>query len=358
MPLPDLYTADGALTPDAAIARLQTPDLLYLDEDMVAFVERYTGDINSKRERLRNLHRAIASSSMLGLEYVADADGTAAEAFHQAQANCLSYAHLLVAMAREAGLDAHYQWLQVRPQWTRMGERVAIRLHVNVLVDMPRGEQFMVDIDPLQRNEVAGTRILEDDEAAALHHNNLAMAAFNVGQLDAAYGHLAYAIRLRPDLSLLWANLGAVYRQNEQYAAAEDSYLRGLELEPGARTPMNNLVVLYGMQGRTEERQQWLGKVERYRDSNPYYHAYLGDLAGEQKEWNEALEHYRRAVKLRPDDGHLHYQLGLIHYQLGDMEATTAALEAAIERATLLRDRQNYRARLEKINQPVLSQSG
>ena len=85
------------------------------------------------------------------MRYDMSADGTAAEAFASGRANCLSYAHLFVALARYAGLDANYQSLTLRPEWSRHGDRVALRQHVNVRVDLRGGEQYMVDIDPVSR---------------------------------------------------------------------------------------------------------------------------------------------------------------------------------------------------------------
>ncbi len=353
-----LTMPDGPLSADDASATIASQNLLAMDDEMRAFVELYTGDLNSRPAKLRMLHRAVSSPSMLDLEYDANADGDARDAFYGGEANCLSYAHMFVAMAREAGLNARYNWLEVRPRWNRIGERVALRLHVNVLVRVSNSEEFMVDIDPLQRSEIAGSRTISDDDAAALHHNNIAMTALADDRLQDAYAHMAVALERSPDLALLWTNLGALYRQNGQLEAAERSYLRSLELEPRSRTPMNNLVVLYGMQGREEAREQWLARVQRYRSSNPYYHAYLGDLAGERDDWQAALNHYRKAVKLRPEDSHLHFQLGLILQQLGDVGGTEAAFEEAIERARLTRDQNSYRARLEALRQQQLSYSG
>ena len=87
---------------------MSTPDLLELDDNRRAFVERYTGDVSGERARLMTLHRAIKGSATLGVRYDPDADGTARDAFHRGTANCLSYASLFVALAREAGLDAGY----------------------------------------------------------------------------------------------------------------------------------------------------------------------------------------------------------------------------------------------------------
>ena len=43
---------------------------------------------------------------------------------------------------------------------------------------------------------------------------------------------------------------------------------------------MNNLAVLFELEGRPEEQAYWERQLARYRDANPYYHAWLGDEAG------------------------------------------------------------------------------
>ena len=145
-----------------------TPDLLAVDDDMRDFIQRYAGDRSGRRQRLLSLHRAVSGSATLGIEYDPMAEGTAAEVFHSQEANCLSYANLFVALAREADLDAAYQWVEVRPQWTRMGERVAVRLHVNAVIHLNRKDRFMVDIDPLPSRDITGSQEMSDTDAAAL----------------------------------------------------------------------------------------------------------------------------------------------------------------------------------------------
>lgn len=134
---------------EAVSRRIPAVDLLATDAAMRDFVAHYTEDAGSARQRLMSLHRAVTGAGILDLQYDPFADGAASEAFHRGTANCLSAASLFVALAREAGLDASYQWLEVRPQWSRMGERVMVGLHVNVQVKLRGTRRYMVDIDPL-----------------------------------------------------------------------------------------------------------------------------------------------------------------------------------------------------------------
>ncbi|MEH6589962.1 MAG: tetratricopeptide repeat protein [Halioglobus sp.] len=351
-PYPDivaLKTPSTQLGLDQVAQLAPSPDLLALDADMVAFVERYTRGLYSHRQRLINLHSAVKSPALLGLEYDTFAEGTAIESFHSGRVNCLSYAHLFTALAREAGLNAHYQLVDVRPTWSRLGERVAVGLHVNVVIGLRGSKEYMADIDPLAPGDIIGTRRLSDTDALALYHSNLAMADLTEEHLDTAWANAVRAIQLSPSMAHLWVNLGAVYRHAGQYDEAKQSYFYALELNSKDRSAMNNLMVLYALLGDQEQFAIWQSQIERYRSKNPYYHAWLGDKAGESGDWAGALEHYQQAVQLDPGDSYLLYGTGLAHYRLDDFDAASQLLTEAIANARLRSEIDTYRSQLEQV---------
>lgn len=337
---------DGKLLTVDEVARVPDVDLLALNDEMRAFVETYTGNVNNPRNRLLALHTAVTSPGALAVNYDPFADGSAQDVFRSSSANCLSYANLFVALAREAGLNANYQWMDVRPEWHRLGDRVALRLHVNVLVTTRDSEDFMVDIDPLRRHEIAGSKRLSDREAKALHHGNRAMLSLADDRVEEAWRQALRALELAPEMSHLWVNLGAIYRNAEQHDAAERAYFRALSLDSTDRSAMNNLVVLYGLTGREDEEQYWLDRMHRYRLRNPYYHANLGEIASENGDLDGALKHYEKAVELQPEDSDLIYSLGLIEHRRGNYERATRLVERAIEEANFAVDEKNYRIQL------------
>lgn len=330
-----------------------TPDLLATDQAMRDFVKRYTQGIPSGRARVMSLHQAVRGSASLGIEYDASAEGTARDVFHRGTANCLSYATLFVALAREAGLDAQFQWLKVRPQWTVKGERVMVRVHVNVMVYANERDHFMVDIEPLPSEDVAGSRRLTDDDARALYHANIAMNALAEGQTEQAWLHSTRALQLSPGMAQLWVNIGAVYRSAGQHADAESSYLQALELDRWNDSAMNNLVVLYRLEGREEERLQWARRVEQYRKENPYYHAWKGDEAARQKEWQQARGYYKRALQLLPSDSRLLYSVGLTYQEMNEPGKAQEYIERAIEHATLRSDIEAYTLQLQMVKEDL-----
>lgn len=349
---------DGhSLAVEEVAARVSTPDLLAMDADMRDFVMRYAGGSSTERQRLYSLHRAVRGPATLGVEYDALASGSARDVFHRGTANCLSYATLFVAMAREAGLDAGYQWLEVRPQWTRDGERVLVRLHVNVAVRIGRRQEYMVDIDPLESRDISASHRLSDTDAEALYHSNLAMRALGDDELETAWLQGVRALQLSPQLAQLWVNLGAIYRRAGQHRAAEASYLYALDLDPWEWSAMNNLVVLYTLEGNVAERERWDRRVAGHREANPYYHAWLGDQAADEGNWPEARDNYRRALELAPADSRLLYALGQAHEQLGEPGEALDLVRRAMQTATLRTDVEAYSNYLESLQRSVAAGS-
>ena len=352
--LAPLHLPQQTLSVAAVAQQVETPDLLATDEAMRDFVALYTDGVRNEKQRLNMLHRAIVGRGSLGMEYDPLADGDARDVFHRGSANCLSYASLFVALAREANLNASYQWLEMRPQWTRLGERVMVRLHVNVSVKLRNGDEYMVDIDPLPSRDIAGSRKITDREAQALYHSNIAMEALAQEDVAAAWLQTVRALQFSPKTPHLWTNLGAIYRAAGQHAEAESSYLYALQLDPWDRSAMNNLVVLYALEGREAEGRDWQRRVAIYRDANPYYHAWLGDQAAEQDNWSLALSQYERALELLPDDSSLLYATGMIHYQLDELQQASGYLQRAIATATLRSDIDSYELQLEEVQREML----
>jgi tetratricopeptide (TPR) repeat protein len=120
---------------------------------------------------------------------------------------------------------------------------------------------------------------------------------------------------------------------------------------------MNNLVVLYGMEGREDDRSYWADRVSAYRDANPYYHAWQGDAAAERGDWRRALGHYREALSRIPDDSALLYSTGMAHYRLDELQQAAGYLERAVASASLRSDAESYAQELERVKREMLAAS-
>ena len=112
---------------------------------------------------------------------------------------------------------------------------------------------------------------------------------------------------------------------------------------------MNNLAALFDMQGRPEKLAFWKKQITQYQQSNPYFHAALGDRASENADWLLALEHYQRALALDSKDRHLIYAMGLIYYHLEEFDKASRWINKAIELATLHSEVEEYKVQLELV---------
>ncbi len=344
-----LYQHPGGPNAELAARAVPSPDLLAMSPEMKEFVDRYVRSAPTYRQRLRMLHSSLRANGMLDIDYDPAADGTAREVFESGTANCLSYAHLFVAMARYAGLNANYHMLKLRPEWSRHGDHIALRQHVNVLVKLGPNQKYMVDIDPVRRSAIADSGIIDDVVARGLHYNNLAMTQLFKENLAPAYLNSVRALELSPGTDFLWINLGAIYSRAGNDGASEQAYRSALTLNPASPSAMNNLMVLHERRGETELADHWESQITHHRKRNPYYHAYLGELAQEKGEFQQARRHFQAAIKRKQDDAELYFLLGKVYLDLDLLEQAIESLQLAVDTARLVSRRTAYQALLDQL---------
>ncbi len=130
--------------------------------------------------------------------------------------------------------------------------------------------------------------------------------------------------------------LGNVYRSNEEFALASESYSKALALP--AKVEKDHWRILY-YRGIAYERQKIWDKAETdFRQAlslspnEPLVLNYLGYSMIEKKiNLNEALGMVKKAVELKPNDGYIVDSLGWAYFQLGDYEEAAIQIERAVD---------------------------
>ena len=322
---PPLLTSEPAIViPDI--------DLLEMSPRMDRFLNQYVTEKDGSDLRRQLLAIAIADSSILGFYYNDVRTLTAEQAFNTRSGNCIAFANLFIALAREAGLDARYHEVSIPPEWTSRDDTFIIAKHINVLVDSPRGS-YEVDISGREIKAGARRRVMTDREAKALFFNNLAIDALFADDIRTAHAYLVKAIETAPKSADAWSNLGVVLARNEQYSDAELAYLTALEIDGGDRTAMSNLYELYFLQEKLDEAQALQARVERYRQDNPYYLLQLSDEAIEHKQYSAALDLLTRAISKKENEHRLHFAMAKTQYLAGERDAAEHSLSRARELA-------------------------
>lgn len=307
--------------------------MLEVSPEMKQFLDRYVLKYSNLQTRLELLTVAVSRAGALSFQYDESQTLTAAEAFKARSGNCIGFANMMIALAREAGLDAHYQEVFRRPEWSGYeDDTVLLVKHINVVIDTPQ-MTWVVDISGIKIHPTARRRAIEDSYAKALYLNNIAVDSLLENDLPTAYAYMAKAIEADSKASDPWVNLGVIYGRNSQLDDATFAFQRALQIDSDAHSAMSNLYEVYIAQENFAAAAELESKVEKYRRNNPYYLLKLSDEALEQEHYEESISLLQSAIRKKEDDHKLHFALAKTQYLSGELAAAESSLLRARELA-------------------------
>ena len=307
-------------------------DLLEITPEMEAFLEKYILPYDNSQTRLYLLTTAVTSAGVLGFEYDPERTLTASEAFRSRSGNCIGFANMMVALARRAGLKAHYQEVIRNPEWSSNGDTVLLVKHVNVVVESSK-YTYVMDASQLKISPMAQRRVVSDQYAEALYLNNLGAEALLNDDLSLAYAYQKKAIEKAPTVTDSWVNMSVVFGRNEQLDDAVTVLNNSLQIDRSDYSAMSNLYEVYTQQGNLEAAQSLKPRVDRYRRNNPYYLLHLSNEALEQNQYEQSIDLLERAIKKKEDDHLLFYALAKTQYLSGEESEAEDSLMRARELA-------------------------
>ena len=283
----------------------------------------------SDAKKLRELRAYLFDEEELGISYAAEVTRTAAEALAARSGNCLSLTSLFVAAARHVGLDSHFQTVAISPTWDKRGSVMIRYEHIVAVGKLKTGRDYVVDFLPGFSADDNKTSTIKDQTALAHYYNNLGAELVVDGDHEAAIAHALKAIKLEPELSNAWNNLGAAYRRSNQIALAELSYKRALIHGRNNYSALGNLTQLYLTDGRRDEAETFMHRVNRYHRRNPYFQFYLAQLLYQAGDFEAAKVRVEVAIRLKSDDPNFHAALGDVNQRLGLLEEAEKARQKA-----------------------------
>lgn len=312
--------------------------LLALDAQMRFFVQEQVPRVLSPRARLNYLLDAMVRPSQLGLEYEPGITLNARDTFYQRVGNCLSLSSLFIALAREAGLDAHYNEVTIPPSWEMISDNsMAFYQHINAVVYFEDGSQQVVDLSVDNYDYHYPQTRISEQRAAAQHYNNRAVEYLNRDDTATAYRYLRRALYLDPEAGHIWGNLGTVFRRDGHTGEAEVAYRKALSLNPKDQVASGNLGRLYRETDRDNQARSIEASSLAFQRQNPYWHYGRAKQDYEQGDFAGALRAVDRAISLDRQQPRFYQLQALIHQRLGDRKAS---LQSA-RRASLLRLKEN-----------------
>jgi len=319
---PDELLAGTALgVPPEASAPVTDEEVLAVNAEMRAFLDEHVHPKAADQVKLRELIEAIITTETFNLQFN-DRTRTASEAFRLRTGNCLSFSNLFVAMAREVGLKATFQEVDLPPDWSLDKDVFVLNRHVNVRVDLSPLGVHVVDFNIDDFRASYTTREISDTRARAHYFNNMGVESMQAGDAATAVACFRKALADNDrEFSPAWTNLGTLYLRLGHPAHAEAAYLQALKVDRDEVVAMSNLASLYERQGDTKRAAVYRKRVIHHRMQNPYYRFQRARDAYGAGDWDAAIGHLKFAARRKPDEASFADLMARCYRSKGDERA-------------------------------------
>ena len=339
-------------------------EIFMLDADMIAMVDSKLKKSYSQEKKARVLLHYIFSQDNIDLSYTSNANVIAKDVFHSKTANCLSLTIMAYALAKEANLNVAFQQVDVPEYWVRNGKYNLLTGHINLLIKTKNQfdqvkvygtNNLEVDFDPYVRKESFSKRIISKNEVLAMFYNNKGGQALVGGNYTIAFQYFKKATQVHPTFSSAWGNLAVLYKLTNNDQTAESTYRYAIALKPDNYTALANLAILLRNKGSSEEANTIENKLQAKRNKNPYYHAVLADEAYYLHNYQQAITHYKKAIKLNNKIHELYFGLAKVYYQMNKITAAKKAMKMALRLNKVKSTESQYIAKLNFLNAAQLN---
>jgi tetratricopeptide (TPR) repeat protein len=147
------------------------------------------------------------------------------------------------------------------------------------------------------------------------------------GKLDEAEAAYKAILETSPDIPEVYQNLGGVYMQKKDVAAAEAAFQKGLELSPGSADMAAQLAKLYHENGQPEKAMAVMAQAASTNpdDAKAQFNQGIFLLNAQKNE--EAIAAFEAAIKADPDMAEAYYRLGALMVGQAKIPEAIAHLE-------------------------------
>ncbi|WP_392341436.1 tetratricopeptide repeat protein [uncultured Shewanella sp.] len=293
-----------------------------------------------------------------GFEYRDNVTRSASETVLNRQGNCMSLVVLSAALADALNVPVEFNDIDVEPVWDRRGGFYLVNGHVNLRLLPPRanntvlfrGTDVLVDFLPERSVRAYHKKTVNKRQLTAMFYNNIAAEALIKTDFDAAYALVKKSIQLDPQYVAAINTLAVIYRHKGYEVEAEYAYRLALQIDSQDLTTLYNLALILGEQGRLDEWAQIHKVLELARINNPFYYFDMAQQAYFDKQYQDALIWYKRAVDKADYRHEFYFGLSRAYWATGEERLA----EKNLKRALALSDsnnKQRYQIKLQAFKQ-------
>lgn len=339
VPIHSLYS-DHYFSASNLISIESEEEIFELDDDMLFMVENTLNTTQDPKKKALKLLRHIFSQDKIALSYSSHANLTASQTYHSQTANCMSLTIMAYALAKEANLDIVFQEVEVPEYWIRNQKYNLLTGHVNLLIKPKEyhertliygSSNIEIDFDPYVVKQDFRKKVIKKNTVLAMFYNNKGGQALVEENYNLAYSYFKAATIADKKFSSAWGNLAVLYRLTDQINKAENAYRYAIQINPNNLTALTNLAILLRSQNHIQEAEKIEGELFNKRANNPYYHAVLADEAYYNHDYQEALKHYKKALRLNKKLHELHFGIAKVYYQMNRLDEAERAMRYALK---------------------------
>lgn len=181
---------------------------------------------------------------------------------------------------------------------------------------------YLPDIKLADAKKVAEAQAAKQQEDIVPMFNRAADLG-KAGKLDEAEAAYKEVVAKAPNIPEAHVNLGYIYRQKKDWANAEASYKKALELRPGYSEATSGLIAVYQGSGQADKARELASSATG--DATVQF-----DLAAEllnENKYEEALAAFQKAAAADPSNPEPIYYIGAIMVGLNKVDEARTNLE-------------------------------
>lgn len=235
-----------------------------------------------------------------------------------------------------------WAWNNLGVELRRQGhQQQAYKAFENTLLHQPNHKiaptnmaLILIDIGRYKEAETILSYEIERDKADSYALPALALLKTKQGDYETAIEYFEKGLELRPHLAQNWNDYAKALEGMGRLEEAINAAKTGLSMEPSWILPHRNLATLLTRVGRFDEAMlhiNWLLEQRPNHRWAPRLHDLAAVIAMIQDRPDDALDHYRKAVKLDPDNGVIHGRLARVLIETGQLEKAKEHLESIRE---------------------------
>jgi len=166
------------------------------------------------------------------------------------------------------------------------------------------------------------------------YYNALGLAYFFSGRLYNATEQLKKAVALAPREPDFHNNLGTAYKEMGEFDMAKEEYRIVFQITsyPAMFKTYYNMAQIYEKEKNWDEAFHYLHKSLELNSNTPYTHNQIGLVLENQNKMQEALKHYRTALRIDPEFIPANYNIAVALFKLGRRTEAAGYFEKVIQK--------------------------